>query len=94
MNAWRLKGFSLLALFTLFVGASNASACAVCFGAKGDPVTEAISQSILFMLGLLVVVLGGIVAFFARIIIRSSRMAVPDEEVLAIVQPKANHLIS
>lgn len=85
-----------LSLFVLlFVCAvADASACTVCFGAKDDPVTGAIAQSILFLLGMIGLVLLGIVAFFARIMIRSARMPLPDEEVLAIVQPKSTALPS
>jgi|GEM_PF-1420668 len=87
--------FFLFLLVFLFLGwTTDASACTVCFGAKDDPVTGAIAQSILFLLGVIGIVLLGIVAFFARIIIRSARMPLADEEVLAIVQPKSTALPS
>jgi len=78
----------------LLVPLSDASACAVCFGEKGNHVTDAISWSILFMLGLLVLVLGGIIAFFASIIIRSANHPLPDEELLAVIQPNPSQLPS
>jgi Na+-driven multidrug efflux pump len=84
--------FLFLFLFSGLI--TDASACTVCFGAKDDPVTGAIAQSILFLLGMIGLVLLGIVAFFARIMIRSARMPLPDEEVLAIVQPKSTALPS
>lgn len=85
---------SLLAAATLFFPFSQASACAVCFGEKGNHVTDAISWSILFMLGLLVLVLGGIIAFFATIVIRSSRDPLPGEELLDVIQPASPQLPS
>lgn len=89
------RAFFPVFLVTLMLGAvPSASACSVCFGAKDDPVVQAISQSILFMLGLVGLVLLAIVVFFARIIIRSARTPLPDEEVLAIVQPKSTALPS
>lgn len=86
----RLVAAVLLAIWAL---PSRGLACAVCFGSKDDPTVQAISQSILFMLGLVGLVLFGIIAFFARVIIRSARAPLPDEEVLAIVQPKPDSLI-
>jgi hypothetical protein len=87
----------LITLLFLVAGiTTDASACPVCFGAADDPVTGAIAQSILFLLGVIGMVLVGIVAFFARIMISSARQPQPlsDEEVLAIVQPKPNALPS
>lgn len=63
----------------LLVSVASAPACAVCFGDKSSDTVQAISQSILFMLGLLVIVLGGILAFFIRMLVRSSREPLPPE---------------
>jgi len=57
---------------------ANAEACAVCFGAKGDPVNEAIGSSILFMIGVISVVLCSIVGLFAAFFIRAARHPLND----------------
>ena len=60
-----------LALATLAVGASPSLACAVCFGAADDPMVGAVRGSILFLLGLTYVVIGGGVAL--AIVLRRHR---------------------
>jgi len=64
-------GVALLLAFAWVT--ANAQACAVCFGAKGDPVNEAIGSSILFMIGVISLVLCSIVGLFAAFFIRAAR---------------------
>lgn len=45
----------------------NLYACSVCFGAKDLSVRLAVAAGIFVLLGILLCVLGGIVAFFIRI---------------------------
>lgn len=62
-TTFRPTAFLVLALVASgFV--RSAEACAVCFGAPGDQINEAISMAILGMLILLVGVLSSFVAFF------------------------------
>lgn len=53
----------------------GAEACAVCFGAKGQPVTEAAGDAILFLLGLVGCVLAAIIAFIVCLVLRGRRVA-------------------
>ena len=46
-------------LTVVLANAGPAAACAVCYGAADDPVLEAVNLSVLFMLGLVYLVLGG-----------------------------------
>lgn len=50
-------------------------ACAVCFGAKGQPVTEAAGGAILFLLGLVACVLLSFAAFMVYLVVRGRRVA-------------------
>ena len=52
----------------------NLLACATCFGNPGDDQVEAISLAILFMVGVLIIVLGGIVGFMIVLKRRSRQM--------------------
>ncbi|MDX6766837.1 MAG: hypothetical protein SFU85_08595 [Candidatus Methylacidiphilales bacterium] len=68
-----------LGLFLLLsLAATPAHACAMCFGAKGDPVNEAIGMSIFFMIGVIAFVLLAIVGFFASFLIHAARHPVED----------------
>ncbi len=49
----------------------SASACAVCFGDPDSPWGKALNWGILALLGVVMVVLGGIVAFFIHMAKRS-----------------------
>jgi hypothetical protein len=51
---------------------SRALACAVCFGDKGDKMSGVASWSILFLLGVLLIVLGSI-GYFIYTLARRSR---------------------
>jgi len=63
----------LLIGLLLFAGMSvPAQACSVCFGAKGDPVTEAAGISIMFLFVFVMVILSGIIGFFWTIFKRTS----------------------
>jgi hypothetical protein len=64
---------AFLALF-LLAGAAEALACAVCYGAPGDPMTKGMNLAILTLLGVTAGVLAGFVAFFVYLMKRS-RMA-------------------
>ena len=60
----------------------TASACAVCFGNSDSPWAKALSWGVLALLGVVLTVLGGIVAFFIHMAKRArmSQMIVPQEE--------------
>lgn len=50
-------------------------ACAVCFGGKGQPVSEAAGGAILFLLGLVACVLAAFAAFMVYLAMRARRVA-------------------
>ena len=52
----------------------TASACAVCFGASDSPWGKALNWGILALLGVVMLVLGGIVAFFVHMAKRARMM--------------------
>ena len=58
----------------------DAGACAVCFGAKGQPVTEAAGGAILFLLGLVACVLLSFAAFMVYLVVRGRRVAAAEGE--------------
>ena len=66
----RAAGALLLLLAAM---ASEARACAVCFGAPGSEETRAITWAVLFMLGVLACVLTGVVAFMIQLARRARR---------------------
>jgi len=70
-----MKKCTLLLLVPALLGLTpgNAFACAVCFGAKGDPVVDAVGIAILFLLGFVGCILAGIVAFAVTLARRSRR---------------------
>lgn len=61
----------------LVAGTLPASACAVCFGAPGSDVNNAMAMAIALMLGILAVVLGLFVAFF--LYLRRRAVGVPPD---------------
>jgi hypothetical protein len=63
---------SLLLGLILLGNGYLAEACPVCFGAEGDPVTEAAGFSIMFLFVFVVLMLSGVVGFFYVIMKRSS----------------------
>lgn len=70
-----MKGMLRAAVVVALASPGAAPACSVCFGAKGDPVTEAAGAAILFLLAVVACVLGGIVAFAVRLAARSRQNA-------------------
>jgi hypothetical protein len=56
--------------------------CAVCYGAAGAPVTQAMDMAILFLLGVILSVLGGVGAF-AFYLKRQGAMPLPPHEEIA-----------
>ena len=60
----------------------TASACAVCFGNSDSPWAQALSWGVLALLGVVLLVLGGIVAFFVHMAKRArmTQLTVPQEE--------------
>jgi hypothetical protein len=64
VGGWRLAvGSSAIALLA-FVAAPEALACAVCYGAPGDPMTKGLNNGIWVLLGLVAFVQIGFVAMF------------------------------
>src|SRR5688572_32139250 len=57
--------------FLLFVLPQTASACAVCFGDPDSPWSKALNWGVLALLAVVLMVLGGIAAFFIFIIKRA-----------------------
>lgn len=55
-----------LLLIALLVMPQAASACAVCFGNSDSPLAKALNWGILALLGVVLAVLAGIVAFFVH----------------------------
>ena len=59
----RYLAFPLLwAVF--FILPNSGSACAVCFGAPDSPIAKAVSWSVIALLGIVMIVLTGVAAFF------------------------------
>ncbi len=58
-------------------------ACPVCFGQVDAPLTRATNLGIAFMLGLVLLVLGGIAAFFVSLARRAARVPRPSSAVTA-----------
>jgi hypothetical protein len=57
------------------IGSQTATACTVCFGASDEPATKAISWAIIFLLGVVGGILGGLIAFMVYLGKRSSAYA-------------------
>lgn len=58
------KLLSLVLLFLCDVGAVSARACAACYGQSDSPLAEGMNWGIFSLLGMIVLVLGGVGAFF------------------------------
>lgn len=58
----------------------SAQACAVCFGAKGDPVVNAAGFSILLLGAFILSILGGIIAFMITLARRARRYEQQQQE--------------
>ncbi len=71
----------LSGLAFLMVSMSNASACAVCFGKAGTPITEAANGAIIFMLILLFAVLFSFIGFMVYLV-RKARQPLPEHQLL------------
>ncbi|HTD85455.1 MAG TPA: hypothetical protein VK850_02670 [Candidatus Binatia bacterium] len=71
-----------LLLLTALILPHTASACAVCFGNSDSPWAKALNWGILALLAVVLLVLGGIVAFFVHMAKRArmSQISVPQEE--------------
>lgn len=54
-------------LWAIFLLPNVGSACAVCFGAPDSQIAKGVSWSVLALLGIVMLVLGGFVAFFIYI---------------------------
>jgi heme/copper-type cytochrome/quinol oxidase subunit 2 len=61
----------------LFAAPHTASACAICFGDPDSPWTKALSWGILALLAVVLLVLGGIVAFFIHMSKRARLSQIP-----------------
>ncbi|MGF1678929.1 MAG: hypothetical protein ACFCUX_07020 [Candidatus Methylacidiphilales bacterium] len=57
----------------IWVTTSDAVACVACFGAKDDPVVNAVGWAILFLLGVVAMVVGGAAALFISIARRTRK---------------------
>jgi hypothetical protein len=70
---WRWLYF----LFALALGVlpSPALACSICFGDPGSPVAQGVVMGVLALLGVVLAVLGGFIAFFVYIARRASSTA-------------------
>ena len=71
-----------LLLVTLIILPHTASACAVCFGNSDSPWRQALDWGVLVLLAVVLLVLGGVVAFFAHMAKRArmSQTTSPREE--------------
>ena len=70
----KLVAAVLLSLAIVFFISSRAYACSVCFGAPGHPLTEGLRVGVLVLLSFVLTVIGGIVAFFINLRIRSKKL--------------------
>jgi hypothetical protein len=66
---------ALLVMVSLAVMTLPASACSVCYGNPEAPLTKAAGWGVVVLMGVVLVVLGGIVGFFAYLAKRSSIVA-------------------
>lgn len=71
-----------LLLLTLLILPRTASACAVCFGDPDSPLAKGLSWGVLSLLAVVLLVLGGIAAFFVHMAKRArmSQITAPQEE--------------
>lgn len=78
-----------LAVLMTFVLPHAASACTICYGEPGNPLTEGVSAGVLVLLGVIVAVLawfGGMIIFFAR---RASRRVAGKSDAALVDRPAA-----
>jgi hypothetical protein len=75
----RLRFYFLFAL-ALAVLPPTADACSICFGEPGSPVAQGVVMGVLSLLGVVLAVLAGFVAFFIYIARRASSAASPAVE--------------
>lgn len=59
----------------------QASACAACFGESGSPMAKGLSMGVIFLVGVVLVVLGGVAAFFVYLAwrARTNAQSAPEE---------------
>ncbi len=69
----------------------DVSACSACFGETGSPMAKGLSMGVLFLIGVVLVVLGGVVTFFIYLA-RRARAAAREPEELGIPIFSAEHL--
>lgn len=81
----------LLALAVLLAGATDASACAACFGKSDSKLAEGMNAGILTLLAIIGSVLVAIAGFFVFIIRRAAThpLPVPGESLSALESSKA-----
>jgi hypothetical protein len=72
MKARRLPVLSLGLVAVMLAPVRPALACAVCFGAPESPLTRGLGWGILCLLGVVLLVLAGVGAFFLHVARRSS----------------------
>ena len=66
-----------------FILPNSASACAVCFGAPDSPIAKAVSWSVIALLGIVLIVLTGVMAFFVYLAKRAREVeSIPAPETL------------
>ncbi|MFM8470543.1 MAG: hypothetical protein ACKODH_11325 [Limisphaerales bacterium] len=73
----RLAIFALVALTLLLVGATDASACAACFGKNDGKLAQGMNAGIFALLGIICSVLFAIAGFFVFIIRRAATHPLP-----------------
>ena len=62
-----IRYLSLPLLWAIFILPNSASACAVCFGAPDSQIAKGVSWSVIALLGIVMIVLTGVTAFFVYI---------------------------
>ena len=78
MNQSRhLTPTAILAVLTLALHAPSARACAACYGQSDSPLAAGMNWGIMTLLGMIVLVLGGVAAFFVFLARRSAALAAP-----------------
>lgn len=85
-------------VITLAMAPHSLLACAACYGASDAPMARGMNWGIFSLLGVVVVVLGGIAAFFVRVARRSAALAAepvssdPGEKASVPVYPRSRQL--
>lgn len=79
---WSFRRLTIVILLLFIASPHTASACAVCFGDPDSPLAKGLSWGVLSLLAVVLLVLGGIAAFFAHIAKRArmSQITAPQEE--------------